>query len=171
MLRAINVGVDYKVVTVCKRRLGTNAQHTCNIVTVALGGFPIKSIHVLNLIFIQSRAEITNLELQLQLGRKCDFNRAICTPRFYLGIISVATILADNCSNLIRVKLVAEDSENVMQAAGLDAELDCFSDSVCLYGLFGFYLWFHNGLLFNCVCRLICFENRVNTFLKKLSLN
>ncbi len=52
--------MNYEIIPVSKPRFRTNAQHTSNFVAVALGGFTIESVNVMNFVLTQCRAEITN---------------------------------------------------------------------------------------------------------------
>jgi hypothetical protein len=41
-----------------------------------------------------------------------------------MGVNSIARILTEDCENLVRIKLVAEDVEDVRESSFFDAELD-----------------------------------------------
>jgi len=117
---------DYEIISISKTGLAAKSKLTNKSVTLPLGRFSIVGVDFCDTFRRKARAEISDLEARIVEGRTGDNELLVRGSSLDHCVVSVATVLADDRKNLVGVKLIAKDVENVGETVFLDSERDAF---------------------------------------------
>jgi hypothetical protein len=118
--------LDYKIISISKARLRAKPKLTNESVALSLGRFAIIGVDFCNAFRRKARTEISDLKARIVEGRTGDNELLVRGSSLDHCVVSIARVFSDNSENLVGVKLIAKDVENVGEAIFLDSERDAF---------------------------------------------